>query len=794
VQAETVDEQGIFLTYSAADERWASWIREELERAGHQLLADTSGLVAGSRRRLELEAELAQARAVLALVSPDYLALLRGRSLRDLLSPSDAVAVLVRECEQSPALDGFEVVDLVGLDEKAARERVLQAAKRLGSQPTAPPLKRVRAPFPGSLPPIWHVPPRNAQFLGRTDLLAHTHDALKQHRVVALTGVTGVGKTQLALEYSYRYGPEYSLVWWCRADDEKLLEGDLAALAQRLGLRGRNTHRAIRRWLSLHDGWLIVFDEAAGADVLPPILPKLRRGHVLITSLNPTWDGHAHVIPVAGLRRAEAVEYLLGTTDADESEEAAAVADLVGNLPAALKAVAEAARAPDVSLGDLKGALEPDAASGDAIRMKLTLEIQDQLRALERDSAVALELLEVMSYFAPDDIPLGLFEKWEPSAGRDASDGEPADVERLVAGLRDHGFVTVMDDGVYVNRLVRAAARDAMPEEQRRARAESALDIVSEAFAFHVEDNENWSVTARMVPHVLKVALHATRLGVDPARVSWLLNQVGLYHLQRANYEQAAEALRQALSLAERVFGREDMSIGVIANNLGSALHNLGQLDEARELVERSVSILEAFDDPPAELGISLANLASVLRDRKMFAEAREVLERAIDVERARGADALIVALRLTDLGRVLREAGDFEAARDQLEEARELVADQTDLPTPWIAPMLWNLGEVRRELGDYDGSREVLERSLMKVEGWYGPNHPEVAKHCRSLGLTLHQARQPDAALVLLQRAGRIDEAAFGPDHPSSRADSEAIQAILVEKATTDPLGQGFE
>ncbi len=53
---------------------------------------------------------------------------------------------------------------------------------------------------------------RNLRFVGRQDLLTQLHTTLATQRLVALCGLGGVGKTQLAVEYAYRYQHEYSAV------------------------------------------------------------------------------------------------------------------------------------------------------------------------------------------------------------------------------------------------------------------------------------------------------------------------------------------------------------------------------------------------------------------------------------------------------------------------------------------------------------------------------------------------------------------------------------------------------
>jgi Cdc6-like AAA superfamily ATPase len=69
----------------------------------------------------------------------------------------------------------------------------------------------------------------NPHFLGRDDLLKSLRDKLKEtkpkqynHRV-AIYGMGGVGKTQVAIEYVYRHENDYDNVYWISASDQAAL-------------------------------------------------------------------------------------------------------------------------------------------------------------------------------------------------------------------------------------------------------------------------------------------------------------------------------------------------------------------------------------------------------------------------------------------------------------------------------------------------------------------------------------------------------------------------------------------
>ena len=75
-----------------------------------------------------------------------------------------------------------------------------------------------------------------------------------------LRGLGGIGKTQLALEYAYRYGGTYRLVWWVRAEEPEVLASDYAALAKALQLPQQAAQDSQRYRGGADSGWSAMRD------------------------------------------------------------------------------------------------------------------------------------------------------------------------------------------------------------------------------------------------------------------------------------------------------------------------------------------------------------------------------------------------------------------------------------------------------------------------------------------------------------------------------------------------------
>ena len=328
-----------------------------------------------------------------------------------------------------------------------------------------------------------NLPQPNPNFVGRTAelealrqaLTATGRSAITQSRQ-AISGLGGIGKTQLALAYAYAHLGDYDLIRWLRAEEPSVLAADYAGMAPALGLDPGMPDQAaliaaIRGKLERTDRWLLVFDNAGEPGSLDAYLPRIGGGHVLITSRWQEWEGTAAALELEVLPEAEAVALLLGEGAEDAAEHAAAaeLAQELGRLPLALAQARAFMRARKVGIAGYRqqlAAARPKVLAWRPANAGYPLAMaqawQASLDHAAHDCPAAGELLPLLAFLAPDAIPrdlLGARPEALPEGLRD-----PFDRDGAIEALGRFSLVRVEPDSLTVHRLVQAVTREGLDE------------------------------------------------------------------------------------------------------------------------------------------------------------------------------------------------------------------------------------------------------------------------------------------------------------------------------------------
>src|SRR5579884_4138419 len=199
-----------------------------------------------------------------------------------------------------------------------------KSAEELGLVPKAEKQEQAAAVVGSSFPALWNVPfRRNPFFTGREDVLNHLHNVLKKGEVAAvvqthaISGLGGIGKTQMVVEYAYRYNSNYQAILWVKADSPELLIADFVELANLLNLPEKDvqdqsrTISAVKRWLKDYADWLLILDNVEDLNIMTDFLPSTSNGHVLLTTRAQTIGTMAQRIEIEKMGPREGALFLL---------------------------------------------------------------------------------------------------------------------------------------------------------------------------------------------------------------------------------------------------------------------------------------------------------------------------------------------------------------------------------------------------------------------------------------------------------------------------------------------------
>jgi tetratricopeptide (TPR) repeat protein len=788
--------KNFFVSYNKADRAWAEWIAWQLEQAGYETIVQAWDFRPGSNFVLEMQSAASGAERTIAVLSPDYLTALFTQPEWAAAFAQDPAGekgtllpVRVRECEIKGLLKPIVYIDLFGRNQIAAKETLLAGVRRGRAKPDQEPefpgpgRAASNAPrFPGALPGIWNVPYlRNPNFTGREQLLQELRASLTSGRaaaIVPIAGLGGAGKTQLALEYAYRRTADYDIVWWVRAEEPVTLTAGYAKLATELGLPEKDladqqaTAAAVLSWLGHHSGWLLILDNVLHPDYCRDHLPPGAAGHVLITSRDPSWGSFAKPLKLPVLPRAEAVEFLQKRCGLDEPAAADELCGVLGDLPLALEQAGAYIESTASLIAEYFALYR--SRPRELLNGAVATTWQISFERLQTETPLALDLLYLTAFLAPDDIDPKLVSPAFPDAMQFNS---------AKSALRRYSLIDVGGGSIAVHRLVQAATRDRLAIGGEEAKwAEAAVELVNDAFPFKLVVPETWNASARLLPHALAATGHSERLGVALESTGRLLNEAGLYLNNRGQLGEAGQALKRALAIAEKLYGPDHPEVAIRASNIGTILRAQGDLAGALQYTQRALAIDEKLYGPDhPNVAIRANNIGQILQAQGDLAGALQQTQRALAIdEKVYGPDHPEVATDAGNIGQILLARGDLPRALQYTQRALAIDQKVYGPDHPNVARDANNIGGILQDQGDLAGALQYTQRALAIDEKVYGPGHPSVAIRANNIGQILQAQGDLAGALQCTQRALAIDEKVFGPDHPNVAIRASNIGTIL--------------
>lgn len=644
----------------------------------------------------------------------------------------------------------------------------------------------------------------DALFTGRQQALAALQAGIGSKGTCVIQGPSGVGKTRLALQYAQLNRDKYPLVWRLRCDQPATLNASLMSLAERLGIssgQGPTTslRNDIRRYLDAEEeNWLLIFDNAPSTSTVLDLLPRARKGHLIVTATQGNWAGFGPAVDVGPMTRAESVEFLRKRAKRPDDPDIDTAAKALGDLPIALEQAGALVAQQGVSFryylrefeqlwAELLGTDHRSAAHPSAIAMAWEL----SYRQLKAADPVAADLLALCSYLSTDEVRLSLLHDGARFASYPLapSMGDALKLSQVAEVLTQYSLAEFDERTIRLHQATASLGRTRLPEEERQVWARVAMRIATDAFEYRPTDAESRRDAAEVLPHLLAATSHVEAMGLDEVAVSRALDDAGQYFYDCGQFARARDALRRAYDLASKSYGAGHPRLAALSDALARAMARAGELEQAREHFERAIEIDSAaygYNDPRVA---SLVNnygryhfaKGDLATARQQFEWARTVIETHY------GPDHQRVAAVINNIGYTAGSAGDLNEAREHLEKALEMAERTYPEGHADVATISANLARVAMAQRDYKLARPLLEKALVINRTSQGYDHPDTARDYVFLGDLLVEMQDLMAAEYHYQQGMHAAEAAYGLYHPAVLSCMEKLASVRERAGDKD-------
>ncbi|KAN0087056.1 hypothetical protein V8E54_000744 [Elaphomyces granulatus] len=660
----------------------------------------------------------------------------------------------------------------------------------------------------------WMVPfERNPRFLGRHNEVARLQERIVSKdrvRKMAIAGLGGVGKTQIALEIAYQIRdkkPEFSIFWIPATSVEKI-EQAYMGIGERLRLQGvtpADMKKAVKSHLSSEKTgpWLLIIDNLddmnmwtasdASSPVLKTYIPQSKYGFVLFTSRNQqlaTTLVGPEVISIPEMDDKMATDLLRASLIrkdlVNDSQPTAQLLCQLSCLPLAIIQAASYMNQTGVSVATYLSLLE---GQENEIVELLCQDFEDEWRyaesknpvavtwlisfhQIQRLNSLAADYLSFMSCIDPRDIPLSLL---------------PPDIsqvkQQIALGLlKAYSFITGQadDQTLSLHRLVHLATRNWLQgrgilEQWTVNTGKRVRDI------FPSSVHKNRILWRKYLPHALfvlqsKEFQNDTRDREDLVQmVAQCLYSDGRYHKAEVLFKEVFEKRRKRL---------KDDDEGMLNSMawMASTYRYQGRWTEAENLEVHVMETRKTVLGPehPDTL-ISMAKLASTYQDQGRWTEAEKLFVQVMETfKTVLGPEHSDTLASMHNLASTYWNQGRWTQAEKLFVQVIETGKTVLGPEHPSILSSMSNLASTYQHQGRWTEAEKLEVQVMETSKTVLGPEHPDTLTSMSNLAsIFWNQERWTEAEKLFVQ-VMETQKTVLGPEHPDTLLSMSNLSSTL--------------
>ncbi|KAI7968727.1 hypothetical protein EIK77_005743 [Talaromyces pinophilus] len=682
---------------------------------------------------------------------------------------------------------------------------------------------------------------RDSRFISRTTAMTRLNTLIATHKKAGLTGMGGVGKSQLAIELCYSIkedDPEQHIIWIYASTADRVEEAYLS-IAKDLGLAGWDDQTCdkmnlVCEWLN-DEGigkWLLVLDSADDLEVffgktpcaqgsqggsgLARYIPHGSHGTLVITSRDKRVCQRLlrndSIIEIGPMTESESAHFLASRLPSPQStltDELHALATTLDNIPLAMSQAAAFISENGLDIAEYHHLLLTRDEFGplDVLDEDLTERRRDSTAHssifqtwkisfdyITQSQPRASNLLAFMAMLDRQDIPKFILQD---------DDEKPIVFHKALGTLQAFALVTQQPrtQSYSRHRLVQLATRRWLHAKGQQGQYKIAV-FERLAQKFPRGQYETRDYCGALASHTRLVLSYEDTVNSDANQLdlAMLLQNLASFDTMQGRLREALDYQKRCISIRETHLGVSHISTLECMRELACNLRDVAEYGEAERLHRRSLVILESSNpELRSSLLATKTDLADLLWSLGAYDEAEKLSRDAVagrmELLGPSHADTItsmgVLSLVLCALAKREETAGeDLESSPttkvryiESATLAREVFEKKKEIlgaNHPQTLVSMNNLSWILRNKGDFVESELLVREALERKEKVLGEDHHDTlnCKYCLAVVVAC-QDRHGEAEKIYREHLEAVVRV-LGKEHPNTMRSMRGLGKTL--------------
>ena len=606
-----------------------------------------------------------------------------------------------------------------------------------------------------------------ANHLNRNEFITKIHTELNncvgRHCGLVISGLGGVGKSELSRKYCQAFDEEYNTVLWVNSDSiTSIVQSfqniyEMVFASEEIPSNEALIVQAVYQFFS-ESSVLIVFDGVDDYNFITKFLPPTNSVHVIVTSQNTNLPVGFSSVSLSVFEKEQAFEFLktnIPETCRYDPESLTSIIEFLQSHPLALQQAVSYIKQNVISTADYAKLLETNApdllnhsiidAGQHSVMKTFTLAINKLKNCL--DNASTIKVLDLICYLDGKTIKRGLI--------YDFLEGDMLETNKALRVLKSYSLINIQDDQmddeyqdqvVTIHSLVQIAVRVEQSNRQDSGQDKKAIEAaIYTIFQYNTEDAVFYKLK-HLCDHIIYM-LHQRHIKSrlleyvisNQTFIVELFKIRAMYKELQSIFEQAKQHLLVLYAEGnEEIVNKRTIQDLIIDINYNISLI-LSQKNEHRvafEILQSVRSYLQKANDESGtqenqrKLLLTESSIASCLLDQKNFKDALRIFQQIHreEMELYSEDDPTLLQTH-SNIAFCLMNTKKYNKAlkifRHIEEQKKKIYTREND---PAIIPTQINIACCLLKKQDYNEALQLLRRIEACQRVIYDNDHPELS------------------------------------------------------------------